>query len=109
MGRPLLHVTPPSVVFENMAGPRNAGEWLYALGLACSLGETSRSQAAYAVRGFVGSAVTVSLSFNTVNELSNRAVTGVCHVAPPSVERLMMIELAPPNAGPLALKESAIE
>ena len=37
------------------------------------------------------------------------AVTGACQLTPPSVERLMMIELAPPNAGPLALNESLIE
>ena len=109
MGRPVLQVTPPSVVLENMAGPRNAGEWSYAPGFAFSLGETSLSHAAYAVRGLSGSAVTVSLSFNTVNEASYRAVTGVCHVMPPSVERLIMIALAPPNAGPFALKESLIE
>ena len=56
---------------------------------------------AYAVNGEVASAVTDSLSFNTVVDVSRRAVTGVCQVTPPSVERLMMIELAPPNAGPL--------
>ena len=107
--RPLLQVTPPSVVFENIAGPRNAGESLNAPGLACELGDTSWSQVAYAVSGEVASAVTDSLSFNTVVDVSRRAVTGVCQFMPPSVERLMMIELAPPNAGPLALNESLIE
>ncbi|MDP9337222.1 MAG: hypothetical protein M3Q30_28440, partial [Actinomycetota bacterium] len=64
---------------------------------------------AYAVDADVASAVTDYLSFNTVVEVSTRAVTGVCQVMPPSVERLMTIELAPPNAGPLALNESLIE
>jgi len=42
-------------------------------------------------------------------ETSSRAVTGVCQWLPPSVERLMMIELAPPTPDPFALKESLME
>ncbi len=38
---PCSRCSPPSVVFEKSAGPRNAGEWLYALGLAWELGDTS--------------------------------------------------------------------
>src|SRR4051812_35455988 len=72
---PSVQVRPPSVVFENIVGPRKAGETLKALGFAFSLGETSRSQTAYATFGAVGSAVTVSLSFRTVVDASKRAVT----------------------------------
>ena len=43
---PSLQVTPPSVVFENIVGPRKAGETLKAPGFAFWLGETSRSQTA---------------------------------------------------------------
>src|SRR6478736_9196329 len=46
IGRPVLQVWPPSVVFENIAGPRKAGETLNAPGFAFWLGETSRSQTA---------------------------------------------------------------
>src|SRR2546428_11180384 len=83
--------------------------WRKALGLACDCGETSWSQTAYALFATSGSPVTDSLSFSTWVEVSSLAVTGVCQWLPPSVDRLMMIELAPPKAGPLALKESLIE
>src|SRR2546423_11460090 len=46
IGRPVLQVTPPSVVFENIAGPRNAGLTLYAPGFAWLLGDTKRSHTA---------------------------------------------------------------
>ena len=109
MIRPGLQLTPPSVVFEKSTGPLNAGEKVNAVGLALVLGETRRSQTAYAVVALIGSAVTDSLSFSTVVEVSTCAVTGVCQVRPPSVERLMMIALVPPKAGPFALNESLIE
>src|SRR5215472_16277157 len=63
--RPLLHVTPLSVVREKRVGPRNAMLWTNALGLAFSFGETSRSHTAYASLAFVGSAVTDSLTLST--------------------------------------------
>src|SRR5216683_6672797 len=46
MTRPGLQVTPPSLVFENTAGPRNASEKVKALGLAFLFGETRRSHTA---------------------------------------------------------------
>src|SRR5215472_5898636 len=87
MARPLLHVTPLSVVREKNDGPRKAMLLLNALGLAFAFGETSWSHTAYALL----------------------ALTGACQWLPPSVDRLTMIELAPPKPGPLALKESLIE
>src|SRR3954452_15709955 len=77
IGLPSLQVTPPSVVFENIAGPRKAGETLKAPGFAFGLGEPSRSQTAQARFGAVGSAVTVSLSLSTVVDASRRPVPGV--------------------------------
>ena len=38
----MLQVLPPSVVAENQAGPRKAGVTEKAVGLALTLGETSR-------------------------------------------------------------------
>ena len=53
---------------------------------------------------FSGSAVTDSLSFSTVNEGSTRTATGAFQVTPPLLDVLTWMELAPPKAGPLALK-----
>src|SRR5215471_1825795 len=46
MARPVLQVTPLSVVRENMAGPRKAKACTVALGLAFVCGDSSRSQTA---------------------------------------------------------------
>ena len=46
MIRPWLQLIPLSVVFENIAGPRNAGASPNAAGLACSFAETRRSHTA---------------------------------------------------------------
>src|SRR5215472_10702840 len=109
MARPLLHVTPLSVVREKNDGPRNAMLWMNALGFAFAFGETSWSHTAYALFAITGSAVTDSLSLSTWVDVSSLAVTGVCQWSPPSVDRLTMIELAPPKPGPLASNESLIE
>src|SRR3954469_5222549 len=46
IGRPSLQGRPPLVVFENIAGPRKAGDTLKAPGFAFWLGDTNLSQTA---------------------------------------------------------------
>src|SRR5215471_10295236 len=88
------HVWPPSVVRENQIGSRNERAWIRPSMLAreVPLGETNRSQAAYAYPSVVGSAVTDSLSLNAyaTSRLpeSRMIVHGSLQCWPPSLERL---------------------
>src|SRR5918999_2918239 len=72
-----LHVRPPSVVLENMAGPRNRPSGLVVL----------RFQTAYATPARVGWAVTDSLSLKWTKPLaSDLMVRTRRHVRPPSTD-----------------------
>src|SRR4029077_12066270 len=55
-----LQVTPPSVVFENSAGPVYAAAWMRAAGW--SVGAIKVSHTVYAVPAWIGSAVVAFLS-----------------------------------------------
>src|SRR5439155_9412046 len=81
-----LQVEPPSVVSENMAGPRNAAVCSSASGLP--FGSSSRSQTTYASPAFVGLAVTDSLSLKNwkLGALSAMMTLRFCQVLPPSAD-----------------------
>src|SRR5215218_4798380 len=89
-------LAPPFVVRENIASPRNE-KACWALKLARSLGNRSRSQTAYTKLESFGSAVIDSLSLkrNGASPLGSRTtVMGSLHVSPPSVDLLTRIAVA---------------
>src|SRR6266511_4113744 len=96
MGRAGSHVAPPSVVREKMVSPRNE-KACWALKLARSLGNRTRSQIAYTKLESFGSAVMDSLSLNRngATSLGSRAtVVGSLQVPPPSVDLLTRTAVA---------------
>src|SRR5882757_887508 len=89
MGRLGSQVAPPSRVRANHAGPVAGTSGRGLAGTAGSATPSRRSHTTNTRRppGSVGSAVTDSLSLKAL-PLSRLSVTGSCHVAPPSTERL---------------------
>src|SRR5690349_1189098 len=109
MTRAGSHVSPPSVVRENTAGPRvpvSPRRRLTSARRDCVPGgDISRVHTTYPRRASVGSTVIVSLSVTNRGSKPS-TVTGALHVRPPSVD--LLTRMTPENPGKPGLSNARL-